>query len=88
MPRNIRYANDLVFQRYQQLVAFAESGDAFDVSRLVGEGHDRAIAVNRVTGAGEIPFSALVNGRFDLLSEMRRRLGIRRMKELNLRYGK
>lgn len=77
----------LVLQRYQQLVAFAESGDTFDVSRLVGKGHDRAIAVYGVASAGKIPLSAFVGRRFGLLGEMRRGLRIRRMKELNLRYG-
>src|SRR6185437_6302286 len=77
----------LVLQRHQQLVSLAESRNAFNVPRLVGKGHHRAVAVDCMAGAGEIPLSALMGRRFGLLGEMRRRLGIRRMKELNLRYG-
>jgi hypothetical protein len=77
----------LVLQWNQQLIALAEGGDSLNGTHLVGKGHHRAIAVDGVAGAGKIPLSAFVGRRFGLLGEVRRGLGVRRMKELNLGYG-
>ena len=70
-----------------RMIALAEGGDPLDRTNLVGKGHHRPIAVDGVAGAGKIPLSALAGRRFGL-GEMRRDLGVRRTKELNLRYGK
>lgn len=53
----------LILQRHQQLISAAEGGDGLDAAGVTLHMHDRAEAVDGVSGAGEIPFAAFA-GRY------------------------
>src|ERR1700739_2903997 len=48
----------LVFERDHGAAVAAEGGDFPEVAVTAGDGHHRAIAVDRMAGGGEVPASA------------------------------
>jgi len=60
MPRRtLRKSMTLVFQWDDGAAVAAEGGDSLQVAVGAGDGHDRAVAIDGVTGGGKIPASAL-----------------------------
>ena len=49
----------LIFQRDYGAAVSAEGGDSLQIAVGAGDGHDRAIAIDGVTGGGKIPASTL-----------------------------
>ena len=79
----INVIRPLIFQRNHHLIAAAERCHALETTCCVRHRHHRTHAIDRVSGAGEIPFATFVRSRLRLLNKMRRMHPLRCF-ELNL----
>ncbi len=77
----------LILQRDQQLVPTTKCRDTFNSAAFAGHIHDWAEAVNRMSRAGEIPFSAFARSHALRLGKTWLRPCVLNFRQLNLRDG-